>query len=240
MLRLLAGAVGQTDDGEGRDAVLEMRLDLDPACLESDKGMRDGAREHRTTLGGESARVCGASVPEVKLPAVQAWRKLSEAVAYDRFRRIINRTFELPTGETADYEILDLLDTVAVLALTASNEVVLVEEFRPGPEAVLLELPGGVIEPGQTPLDAARAELREETGFEGDLIEIGSVVKGAYSTNLKHVFAARNCRPVAEPDQPELANPVLMALDEFRAHLRGGRLTDSEVAYRALDELGLL
>jgi ADP-ribose pyrophosphatase len=202
--------------------------------------MGDGAREHRPTLGVLRARVCAGFVSEVKLPAVQAWRKLSETVAYERFRRILNRTFELPTGETADYEILDLDDSVAVLALTASNEVVLVEEFRPGPEAVLLELPGGLVEAGQAPLEAARLELLEETGYEGDLIEIGSVVKGAYSTNLKHVFAARNCRRVAEPDRPELTNPVLMPLEEFREHLRGGRLTDSEVAYRALDELGLL
>jgi ADP-ribose pyrophosphatase len=171
---------------------------------------------------------------------VRAWRKLNETVAYDRFRRILNRTFELPTGEIADYEILDLRDSVAVLALTASRDVVLVEEFRPGPEEVLLELPGGVVEQGQAPIDAARAELLEETGYEGDLIQIDSLVKGAYSTNLKHVVAARDCRRVAEPERPELTNPVLMPLDEFREHLRGGRLTDSEVAYRALDELGLL
>ena len=171
---------------------------------------------------------------------MQAWRKFGETVAYDRFRRILNRTFELPTGEIADYEILDLRDSVAVLALTASNEVVLVEEFRPGPEAILLELPGGVVDSGTTPIDAARAELLEETGYEGDLIEIGSLIRDAYATNRKHVFAARDCRRVAEPERPDLTAPVLIPLGEFREHLRGGRLTDSEVAYRALDELGLL
>jgi ADP-ribose pyrophosphatase len=171
---------------------------------------------------------------------VEPWRKRKETVVYDRFRRILNRTFELPTGEIADFEILDLRDTVAVLALTASNEIVLVEEFRPGPETILLELPGGIVEPGHTPMDAARAELLEETGYEGDLIEIGSLVNGAYSTNRKHVFAARNCRRVTNPEQPEFTAPLLMPLESFRDHLRQGRLTDSEVAYRALDELGLL
>jgi ADP-ribose pyrophosphatase len=171
---------------------------------------------------------------------VEAWRKQRETIVYDRFRRVVSRTFELPNGDVADFEILDLLDSVAVLALTPANEVVLVEEFRPGPEAVLLELPGGVVDPGQAAADAARAELLEETGYEGDLLEIGSVVRDAYATNIKHVFAARDCRRVVEPEQPQVTAPVLMPLDVFREHLRGGRLTDSDAAYRALDELGLL
>jgi ADP-ribose pyrophosphatase len=171
---------------------------------------------------------------------VQTWRKRGEKVVYDRFRKVVARTFELPDGEIAEFEIMELLDSVAVLALTPSSDVILVEEFRPGPQAVLLELPGGVVERGQAPTDAARAELLEETGYEGELIEIGTLLKDAYSTNLKHVFAATACRPVAEPETPRLTSPVLLRLSEFRDHLRQGRLTDSDAAYRALDGLGLL
>jgi ADP-ribose pyrophosphatase len=171
---------------------------------------------------------------------VEAWRKRGERVVYDRFRRVVSRTFRLPNGDVADFEILEQSDSAAVLALTPSTEVILVEEFRPGPEAVLLELPGGAVEPGQAPMDAARAELLEETGYEGDLIEIGTLLKDAYATNVKHVFAATACRSVAEPETPQLTAPVLVPLEAFREHLRRGRLTDSDVAYRALDELGLL
>jgi ADP-ribose pyrophosphatase len=168
------------------------------------------------------------------------WRKRAESVAYDHFRRVLRRTFELPDGTLTDFEVLDLLDSVAVLALTPSDEVVLVEEFRPGPETILLELPGGVVEPGEAPIEAARAELLEETGYEGDLVAVGTVVRDAYATNVKHAFAATRCRRVADPEQPELTAPTLMPLEAFREHLREGKLTDAEVAYRALDELGLL
>ena len=171
---------------------------------------------------------------------VEGWRKRKETVVYDRFRRVLSRTFELPNGDVADFEIMDLLDSAAVLALTPSNDVILVEEFRPGPEEVLLELPGGVIEPGQAPIEAARAELLEETGYEGDLIEIATLLKDAYATNVKHVFAATRCHRIAEPEQPLLTAPRLVPLKRFREHLRQGRLTDADVAYRALDELGLL
>jgi ADP-ribose pyrophosphatase len=168
------------------------------------------------------------------------WQKLEEHVVYKRFRRIVSRRFELPDGGTADFEVIELFDSAAVLALTAAQEVVLVREFRPGPEEVLLELPGGVVESGQSPVEAARAELLEETGYEGQLTNAGSLLKDAYATNLKHVFAATGCRPVAEPVLPQLTEPVLMTLADFREHLRGGRLTDVDAAYRALDHLGLL
>jgi ADP-ribose pyrophosphatase len=171
---------------------------------------------------------------------VEAWRKRGEKVVYNRYRRVLSRTFELPDGDVTDYEVFDLLDCAAVLALTPSDEVVLVEEFRPGPEAVLLELPGGVIEPGREASDAAHAELLEETGYVGDLIQIGTLLMDGYATNVKHVFAATGCRRVAESEKPQLAAPILMPLDAFREHLRRGKLTDADAAYLALDRLGLL
>lgn len=171
---------------------------------------------------------------------MDAWRKLDERIVYDRFRRILSRTFSLPDGSTAEFEVVELSDSAAVLALTAASEVVLVREFRPGPESVLLELPGGVVETSQSPIDAARAELLEETGYDGEIIGAGAILKDAYTTNTKHVFAATDCRRVAQPKEPLFTEPVLMPLPEFRSHLRSGRLTDADAAYLALDYLALL
>jgi ADP-ribose pyrophosphatase len=168
------------------------------------------------------------------------WRKLGERVVYERFRRVVSRTFELPGGKTADFEVFELFDSVAVLALTTAEQVVLVREFRPGPEEVLLELPGGIVEPGQSPAEAAKTELLEETGYEGRVTNVGSLLKDAYATNVKHVFTATDCRRVAKPELAQLTEPALLSLPEFREHLRGGRLTDVDAGYRALDHLGLL
>lgn len=168
------------------------------------------------------------------------WRKLGEQVVYERFRRVVSRTFELPGGDTADFEVLAEGDTVAVLALTETDDVILAREFRAGPEEVLLELPGGLIDEGQSPAEAARLELLEETGYEGAISTAGTILEDAYATRTKHAFTATGCRKVAEPAQGELTEAVLMPLAEFREHLRGGRLTDVDVGYRALDQLGLL
>jgi hypothetical protein len=67
MLRLLAGAVRQADDGEARNAVLEMRLDLDPPGIEPHQGMGDGPREHRPTLRRKGVPVCDGRAPIPRL-----------------------------------------------------------------------------------------------------------------------------------------------------------------------------
>ena len=63
LLRLLARAVGETDDRERRDAVLDVRLHLDALWLEPDECMRDRACEHTATLATEVARLCADCVP---------------------------------------------------------------------------------------------------------------------------------------------------------------------------------
>ena len=168
------------------------------------------------------------------------WRKLEERVVYERFRRIVSRTFELPDGRAADFEVIEGPDTVALLALTSEDEVILVREFRPGPEDLILELPGGLIDEGQSPAEAAKRELLEETGYEGVVAPVGTMLDDAYSTFVRHAFTATGCRKVADPAEGELTEPVLMPLAEFREHLRQGRLTDVNVGYRCLDQLGLL
>ena len=127
-------------------------------------------------------------------------------------------------------------DVAAVLALTPRREVVLVREFRPGPEAWLL--PGGVVGPGERPEEAAARELLEETGYAGDVRGVGSAIDCAYSTRTRHACVAEDARRVAA--SAEALEVVLMSLPDFREHLRGGRLTDVDIGYRGLDALGLL
>src|SRR4051812_36429359 len=112
---------------------------------------------------------------------MRPWQKLSEHLSYDGFRTILTRRFRFPDGREADYDVFSSPDIVAVLAITEADEVLLVREFRPGPEELLYELPGGIVDPGETPEEAARRELLEETGYEGDLRAAGTSWAGPYS-----------------------------------------------------------
>ena len=67
---------------------------------------------------------------------------------------------------------LDMADYVVVLATTPSDEVVLVRQYRPAVERVVLELPSGHVDPGETPERAAARELEEETGFRPERLEL--------------------------------------------------------------------
>src|SRR5919198_6414856 len=157
-----------------------------------------------------------------------AWEKLGERPIYDGYRTILGRRYRLPSGEEFEFEIKAERPTAVVLALADDDRVLLVREFRPGVEATLLELPGGVVDAGEEPLEAARRELLEETGYEAELVHVGTMVDCAYSTRLRHVFAGRGARRVAEP-LPEagvVPEVELVSLAAFREHLRGGRLTD--------------
>jgi ADP-ribose pyrophosphatase len=131
---------------------------------------------------------------------------------------------------------------VTILPLTPQREVVLVRQFRPGPEALLCELPGGIVDGGEAPADAARRELLEETGYEGDLHAVGESLEDAYSTLLRHNFVALDCRKTQEiaPDERPFLDVLLLPLADFRDHLRSGRLTDVETGYLCLDFLDLL
>jgi ADP-ribose pyrophosphatase len=170
------------------------------------------------------------------------WRKRSEESVKIGYRRLLKRIFTLPSGVDAEFTIKQERPTVCVLALTTTNEVILAQQFRPGPERILLELPGGGIEKDETPIDAAKRELLEETGYAGDMQFVTDCIDCGYSTLSRSCFIATNCRKIAEPtpDENEFIETVLMPLPDFREHLRSGNLSDVEVGYLGLDFLKLL
>lgn len=171
-----------------------------------------------------------------------SWTKLSEGPLRAGFRAVVRRAFRLPDGTAADFDIKQEGPVVCALALTARNTVILARQFRPGPEMILAELPGGAVDAGETPEDAVRRELIEETGYTGDIQYVGSAFDCAYSTRVKHSFVATSCYKVSEPQhsEHEFVEVVEIGLDKFRAHLRSGRLTDVEAGYLGLDFLKLL
>ncbi|MBN2147135.1 MAG: NUDIX hydrolase [Anaerolineales bacterium] len=173
---------------------------------------------------------------------IQPWEKLQEKALTNGRRRVLRRTFQLPDGQIADYDIKHEPRVVAILPITADQRVVLACQFRPGPEKVVLELPGGGIEDGETPEHAARRELLEETGYTGEIQPVGVSLECAYSTAWRYNFVATDCHPVQDPspDSGEFIDVVEMPLADFRRHLRSGQLSDVETGYMGLDYLGLL
>lgn len=158
--------------------------------------------------------------------------------------KIETRSYRMPDGQVADWDVLLGGRTVAVVAVTEDGQVLLARQYRPGPGRVLLELPGGGVGRDEDVAAAAARELLEETGYAaGEVRHAGQTWLAAYSTAERHAVIATGCRPAPEAERTaradalEFIEPVLMDMDEFRAHVAGGQLTDTDIAFMRLNRL---
>lgn len=174
---------------------------------------------------------------------IKKWKVLNKKEVFKKYSRCIEKVdFLMPNGSKSDFYLKKENPAVATLSITTENQIILVKQFRPGPDKILSELPGGYVKLDQNPLEAAQAELLEETGFSGDFEEVTECFDDAYSTMKRTIFVAKNCKKVQEQnlDKNEYAEVKLVSLEEFRQILRSGQMTDVEVGYLALDYLNLL
>ncbi len=173
---------------------------------------------------------------------MEAWTVLDTKAGSAGYLPVEHRRYALPDGSEAVWDIFGSTASVAILAITRDEQVVLARQFRPGPGRVLDELPGGGVDPGEDVLAAAKRELLEETGYAGDLEVAGSSWLASAARTRRHIVVARNAHQVAEPspEPGEFVEVVLSELNRFRAHLRSGELTDVDLGYLALDHLGRL
>lgn len=148
----------------------------------------------------------------------------------------------MPDGQVHDFDIRLDGRAGAILALTPERQVIVIRQFRPGPASIQTDLPGGGIGKDEDPAAALARELREETGFAGEVEVVGFGPISAYSTAVRYRAVATNCQKVGEQelDEREHIEVELVSLEEFRKLLRGGKVIDMDVAYAGLEHLGLL
>jgi ADP-ribose pyrophosphatase len=115
--------------------------------------------------------------------------------------------------EPEPYYALRTVDYVCVVALTPAGEVVLVRQFRPAVEARTLELPAGHVEANQTPEEAARSELVDETGFAAPRVDLlGSFFSDTgRNENRTWCFLAADVRAAPEGTPREAGIEVVLA-----------------------------
>lgn len=173
---------------------------------------------------------------------MKTWKKLDEKVVLEKYgRKVVATNYQFPDGKKDEYYIKHEPDGCGILALDKNNQVVLVRQYRPGPDKILLEMPGGFIDTTDKDMIAgAERELAEETGYEGDIEFVACCYDDAYSTVKKCSFVAKNCVLNKKIKTEDGCEVVLVSLDEFRKILRAGQLTDVELGYQGLDYLGLL
>ena len=131
------------------------------------------------------------------------------------------------------FSIVDAPNWVNVVAITEDENVVMVRQYRHGIDAVTLEIPGGMVDPGEDMLNAAQRELREETGFVSDhWVDLGSVHPNpAFMTNQCGLFLATQarCTRALELDANEVLEVVAHPLLKVPALIMAGEISHTLV-----------
>lgn len=138
----------------------------------------------------------------------------------------------ISTGRTSTREILLHPGAVVVAALTEEEEVVMVRQYRYAAGQILLELPAGKLEYGEDPLECAKRELSEETGFEASGWEKLAEFYTApgYTNEMMHLYLARGLKELeAHPDTDEVIEYEKIPLTALKKSLlEAGEIQDAK------------
>ncbi len=143
--------------------------------------------------------------------------------------------YDLKHGEKQTlhkFYILDTADWVNIVPLTPDNEVVLIHQYRAGIDEITIEIPGGIMDSGETdPLQTARRELEEETGYVTDDLELLGFLypNPSFMTNRCYFVLARNVRPQGHInfDPSEYIETFTVPLKDIPQMIKSGEIRHS-------------
>jgi ADP-ribose pyrophosphatase len=140
-------------------------------------------------------------------------------------------TVKLPSGRKTTREIVEHEDCVAIVALDTADNILLVKQFRKPVEKELLEVPAGGIDAGESPEDAVRREMREETGFLPQKVEKlgGFYSTPGFCTEYLYLYLASDLVPKPlKAEDTENITLVRVPLAEIPGLISSGAICDAK------------
>lgn len=160
---------------------------------------------------------------------VQESRKIYEG-------RILNLRLDkvlLPTGRTAMREIVEHRPAVGMLPVLGDGSVLLIRQYRDAIRQEILEIPAGILNPGESAVEAARRELQEEVGYNAtEMEEWGTFFTSpGFSDEVLTVFYATGLvESTLDPDDDEFIDVVRVERAQIRDLLASGHVRDAKTA----------
>lgn len=168
--------------------------------------------------------------------SVHPWKKIgSQKLGSYRVYDVRSDTKVSPrTGEAHDFYIIEAVNWVNVIPITTEGKIVMVEQYRHGSDTIELEIPGGMMDPGESdPVATAVRELAEETGYAGTNARlIGQIYPNpAIMNNICYTVLVDECACTGKIslDQTEDIHVTLVEPAEIPNLVRSGRIAHSLV-----------
>ena len=165
-------------------------------------------------------------------------RKISREEIFDgKVLHVVKDTVSLPNGGTATREILLHHGAVCIIPITDDGNVILEKQFRYAVGDVLVEIPAGKLEPREDPLECARRELQEETGFTADEMIVLGDYYGSPALLREHItmYLARGLhKGDTHYDDDEFMEVFEMPLDELVERVMNNEIPDAKTQLCAL------
>src|SRR3990172_7933266 len=160
---------------------------------------------------------------------LRVWETISKKtlLSHNKFLAVESHTVKLPDGRIIpDWAWLIIPSAVIVLAMTPDNKFLCFRQTKYAVEGTALAPVGGMLEPNEMPLDAAKRELLEEMGYEAsEWVNLGShILDPNRGIATMHLFLALNAKQVAKPDSDDLEDQELLFLSraEIENALKAG------------------
>jgi len=158
--------------------------------------------------------------------------KIDTHFAYEgKYLKVRHDTIHIPHRPEINWDIVLLRGAVAIIPIDAQGRIVLVEQWRRAIERVTLELPAGMLDPGESPEACAQRELQEETGFKaGSLKSMG----GCYTSpglicEYIHLYLGKELsKSPLKADDTDLIDVCPISVDEALKRIANGQISDAK------------
>ncbi|ARK29487.1 NUDIX hydrolase [Halalkalibacter krulwichiae] len=141
---------------------------------------------------------------------------------------------ELPNGKTSTREVIKHPGAVAVIPVTREGKLVLVRQYRKALNKVIVEIPAGKLEQGENPLDCAKRELEEETGYNTNQLHflLSFYTSPGFADEIIYLYLAEELgEGTSQTDEDEFLDVLEVTLDEAEKMIKQEIIHDAKTVY---------
>lgn len=179
---------------------------------------------------------------------IEKWQVLDSKLAFDhKWFKVRQDTVRLPEGRIVDDYFMSLGGRIVVVApITKGGKFILVRQYKHAAAEVLLEFPAGYMDENEAPIGAARRELREETGFDGRISPLTTIMNNpTKEVGEIHLFLAENVvkKQDVNFDENEFIETSEVSAENLRKMILAGEVKVAATitaAYLTFEKIGFI